>query len=448
MEQPPDATDEEVGRLRREVARLESKLGRGAPDDVPAATNSASRGGQARVWRPVVAGVLIAVAALLAPLSVVAIWAHDQIGDTDRYVRTVEPLGSDPAVQKAVVERITKEIFDRLDVKGVTQDAVDALASRGLPPVAATSLGALSTPLASAIRTFIEEQVGRLVHSQQFEDAWVDANREAHTQMVAVLTGKTSDTVDVEGGTVSVNLATVIDAVKQRLVDRGFSLADRIPAVNAQFVILESADLARAQTAVRVLSAVANGLPWVALALLGVAIAVARSHRRALVAGALAVAASMLLLGLGLNAFRIVYLDAVPPEKLSPAAAAAVYDALTHFIRLNLRAVLVLFLAIAAIAWVSGPGTAPTAVRRGANHALDSVRHGSDRAGLDTGRLGVALDAYRTPLRAVVLGVALLVYVMAAHPTGTFTLVVLGVALLVLVVMELLARPGGRSPET
>ena len=79
------------------------------------------------------------------------------------------------------------------------------------------------------MRGFIEEQVGRLIRSDEFEQAWVNANREAHTQMVAVLTGKGSDLVDTQGGTVSVNLAAVIDVVKERLTDRGFDLASSIP---------------------------------------------------------------------------------------------------------------------------------------------------------------------------------------------------------------------------
>ena len=148
----------------------------------------------------------------------------------------------------------------------------------------------------------------------------------------------------------------------------------------------------------------------------------------------------MLLLGIALNAFRVVYLNAVPPDQLPPDAAAAVYDNLAHFVRLALRAVLVLFLAVAAIAWVGGRSNAAVAVRRGSAHALDAVRNSSESAGLHTGGLGTALWQWRTPIRATVLGLALLVYVMAAHPTGTFALLVLIVAGVVLLVVELLAR--------
>ena len=134
-----------------------------------------------------------------------------------------------------------------MDVKAVTNEAVDALAAQGLPPRVADSLRALSTPLANGVRSFVTERVTRIIKSPEFADAWVAANREAHTQLVAVLTGEGTDAVDVTGNTVSLNLAVVIDTVKAQLVDAGFALADRIPEVNAQFTIFESADLAKAQ---------------------------------------------------------------------------------------------------------------------------------------------------------------------------------------------------------
>jgi hypothetical protein len=228
--------------------------------------------------------------------------------------------------------------------------------------------------------------------------------------------------------------------VKARLVDAGFELAARLPTVTATFTLVESADLAKAQNGFRLLSALARALPIVALLLLGAAVLAAVRRRRALVIGSLVVAGSMLLLGVALNGFRIVYLDAVPSERLPADAAGAIYDQVVWFIRLNLRALLVLFLTVAAVAWVSGPDPAPVAVRRGATRALDAVRHRSDRAGLETGPVGEFLGRYRTAVRAVVAGAVVLVYISADHPTGGWTLKLLLVAGLVLLVAELLAR--------
>ena len=438
------ATDEstETERLRAELARLEARL----EETVPAPAPTGSRAsGFFRTIAVIVCGLLVA---LLAPLSVVATWANDQMSDTDRYVATVAPLADDPAVQRAVTDRISNAIIERLDVRALTQEAVDALTKQGLPPRASTSLSALITPLTNGVNNFIHDQVAKLVESDAFSAAWEQANREAHAQMVALLTGDTEGgAVEVEGNAVKLNLAVLIDTVKQRLVEAGFTLAGNLPAVSAEFTIFQSADIARAQNGFRVLNAVARALPFIALGLFFLGIFAARRRRRALFGMSLVVAGSMLLLGALLNVFRIIYLDAVPADQLPPDAAAVIYDQTVRFIRFNLRAVLVLFLAIAIVAWVSGPEPGQVAVRRAGTKTFDAVRHGSDRAGLDTGAFGEALGRSKNVIRAVIGGAVIVVYVMAAHPTGSFTLWLLAIALLLLVIVEVLARDPRPEPE-
>ena len=111
------------------------------------------------------------------------------------------------------------------------------------------------------------------------------------------------------------------------------------------------------------------------------------------------------------------------------------------FISLNLRAILVLTLAVAFIAWVSGPALAAGRLRSGTGRAIGAVRGGGERMGLDTGRFGVFLHVNKAVIRGVVLGAALLLYAMADHPTGGFTLGLLAVAAVVLLLVELLSRP-------
>ena len=108
-----------------------------------------------------------------------------QVTDTDRYVATVSPLASDPAIQNAIADRITAQVFTYLDLKGLTGQAVEALTQRGnLPPQVAGQLQALSTPIANGVQSFTRTQVGRIVQSPAFADAWVQANRLAHQELV------------------------------------------------------------------------------------------------------------------------------------------------------------------------------------------------------------------------------------------------------------------------
>ena len=49
-------------------------------------------------WSTILAVLLIVVGCVLAPLAGVALWARNQVTNTDRYVRTVAQLASDPAI--------------------------------------------------------------------------------------------------------------------------------------------------------------------------------------------------------------------------------------------------------------------------------------------------------------------------------------------------------------
>jgi len=63
------------------------------------------------------------------------------------------------------------------------------------------------------------------------------------------------------------------------------------------------------------------------------------------------------------------------------------------------------------------------------------------------GPVGAFLYTYRTPIRAVVIGGGVLVYLLAAHPTGALSIKVLVVVVLLLLLHELLARPPAAAPD-
>ena len=348
----------ELERLRAEVAALRS-----APPTEDARAGAAPERPSRGRRNTVVAVLVLILACLLAPVSVVAVWAKSQVFDTDRYVETVAPLAEDPAVQAMVTTRITNEIFSRIDVEGLTSDAIGALQSR-LPDDVGQNLQALSGVMANGIQNAVRGQIGNLVASSAFANAWAEANRAAHDQLVATLSGQSS-ALKVQGTTVSVQLATFVNAVKKRLEDRGFGLAANIPTINASFVILRSNDLPRVQRGFDLLNTLGLWLPFVTLALLALGVYLARDHRLALIGAGLGVAVSMLLLGIGLAVARLAYLDAIPASVMPQNAAAVIFDTIVRFLREGLRAVGLGALVIAAGAFLLGPSrTATTSARR------------------------------------------------------------------------------------
>jgi len=429
----------ELERLRAEVATLRAQARQ--PEATSGGGVVAGRAARQR-WRTVIATLLIVLGCVLAPLAGVAVWARNQVTNTDRYLATVAPLASDPAIQNAIADQITAQVFTYLDVRGLTTQALDALAERGsLPPQVAGQLRALSTPIANGVQSFTRTQVGKIVQSPAFTDAWVQANRLAHQELVKALTGEGNGAITVEGDTVSINLAAFIATVKQQLVANGFSLAERIPAVSASFVLFQSKDITRARSAFNLLTTLGNWLPVIALLLLGLGVYVARDHRRALIGAGLGVAVAMLLLALGLAVFRSVYLDAVPAAVLPHDAAAVLYDTIVRFLRAGLRTVFVLGLVVAAAAFMTGQSTTATRTRQGVGGAIGWLRRGAEGAGLRTGPVGAWVQANRRVLRVGAVALASLALVFWSRPTGK---VVIGLALALLAalaVIEFLARP-------
>jgi len=431
----------ELERLRAEVADLRAQVATApAPSEAPVIPAAPPRVHRQR-WRSVIATFLIVMGCILAPLSVVAVWTKNLVTDTDRYVTTVAPLARDPAIQNAVADKITAEIFARLDVAGITNQAVDALADRGLPPLIATQLHALSGPLSSGVESFVRTEVGNVVASDAFVDAWVTANRAAHQALVAALTGQTGEGVTIANDTVSINLGPFIQVVKQRLVDRGFDLASRIPDINPSFTILQSDLISRAQGAFSLLNAVGIWLPVIALIMLALGIYVAKGHRRALLGVGLGLAGGMVALAVGILLFRQIYLNALPLGVLNREAAASFYDTLVRFLRLGLRTVLVFGLILALAAFFTGRSVTAVRARAGVTRGIAWLQGGAEKAGFRTGPVGAWVYTYKRVLRIAVIAIAALVLVFWDQPTGK---VIIGITLCVLVVLaiiEFLGRP-------
>jgi hypothetical protein len=446
-ETPSLSADEraELERLRAEVAALRAQ---GRSGEVNAGRPGAGAGGGRQRWRTIVAVVLIVLGCVLAPLAGVAVWARNQVTNTDRYVATVQPLASDPAIQQAVTDQITAQVFTYVDIQALTTQVVDALATRvegrGLPPQAAAALQGLAGPVANGVQGFVRTQVERIVQSQAFADAWVQANRVAHDAFVKALTGEGGGAVTVANDTVTLNLAPFIQTVKQRLVAQGFTLAERIPQVDKSFVLFQSEDITRARSAFNLLNTLGVWLPIIALILIGIGVYVAKDHRRALVGAGLGVAAGMVLLALGLAVFRSIYLDGVPATVLPHDAAAVLYDTIVRFLRAGLRTILVLGLVVAAGAFLTGPSVTAVRARQGLAGAIGWLQGSAEHAGLRTGPVGTWVYANKRALRIGAVILAALALVFWGRPTGK---VVIGLALALLVALAIIEFLGRRPAQ-
>ncbi|TGB07530.1 hypothetical protein [Streptomyces sp. MZ04] len=389
----------ELAELRTRVAAMEARAALAAK-------------GRKHRTRSFFAGVLITVAALLAPLGAVAVWASGIVGDTDRYVATVAPLASDPDVQAGVTKQVTDAVMERVDVKLLLQQV--APADR---PRLEAALGRLEGPLTSGLRGLVESVTARFVTSDAFGTLWTELNRRVHQTVDEALTGSGDGAVKLKGDKVTVDLAPVVEQVKHRLVDSGLTVASRIPEVHTDFTVMTSDQIGKAKTGFRLLQLMGAWLPVIAVLLAAGGVLLAVRRRRALITAALAVAVAVGILGIGLSVFRAFYLDAVPAS-ISPAAAGSVYDALTGFLRTTVRTTVTLGALVALGAWLSGPGRWAVKARGMWRAGIGAVR---GAAGVPTGPVGPWVHDHKTWLNWAVLLLTALAFALWDHPTGMVT---------------------------
>ncbi|MCP3758404.1 DUF998 domain-containing protein [Streptomyces sp. TBY4] len=425
-ELPGNQDLQELRELRSRVATLEAE--RTAQTQQPPRHRAKS----------FLSALLIVLGCVLAPLGVVASWAADEVGDTDRYVATVAPLASDPAVQDAVANRVTDALMTRIDLPALLSDA--APEDR---PLLEKGLGKLGGSLEGAVRSFVHDKAQAVAGSDAFATIWTEANRKIHASVDKALTGSGGGAVRLEDDTVTLDLAPVVDLVKQRLVDEGMQAAGRIPEIHTDFTLVRSDEIGKVKTYVRLLQLTGNWLPVLAALLVAGGVLLAPRRRRALVAGALGVAVATALLGIGLRVFRAVYLDALPAG-VSPEAAGAVYDTLTHLLHTVIRMVVALGLVLALSAWLTGPGRRAGLVRSVWTSGIGAARATADRAGLRTGPVGPFVRRHRSWIVWALTAAALATYVLWSYPTGW---VVVGLALALLLALAVVEFLGAESSE-
>lgn len=406
----------------------------------PDPANPPNEAGKRRSHRFWVA-ILLVLGTVLTPISILALFVKNQISDTSRYVQTVKPLSSNPAIQSYVADDVSKELFAQVNVGKYVREA---LPDRAQP---------LAGPLTGALQSFVREATLRIIKSQQFQKLWLDANRVAHTQLVNVLTGEKSGAVTAtSNGAVTVDLSAVTVQVKQRLESTGIDLFSKIPInkIGGKITVFESKDLYKARRAMGVLDTLAFVLPFIVVACFGGAIYLSRSRRRGFVESAIGFILGAASLALLLNVGRSVYLNAATGQGLPHDAAAAMYDTLVRFLHTSVRAALSFSIIVIIAVFFAGPSQFSRWFRSRVRQAASWLGEQSDHAGWTWLSANTFVARRKAVLRVIVAAIAFLALFRWKHPSPSVILWIAIVTLVVLAVIEFFGRETpieARSPS-
>jgi hypothetical protein len=406
----PYARRDTVEELRQENERLRRAEGRGRSQR------------WRRRWKSIVSWVLIVVACLLAVLSVFVVFVRNEVLNTDTYVSTVTPLASNPAIQSAVAKRVTDQL--------VTKINVEYRVKRALPGRA----GFLATPIATAVQAATNDITLKLVESSKFQELWVEANRRAHKQVVALLTGSGEGALQSSNGKVTVDLGHIEGAAKQALRKKGITLFDKVSTTNGPTLTLfQSTQLVRLQGLIRLLNRLYILLPIVTLLVFAGGILLTRNRRRGLVRAAAGLAVSMAVVLLVASVGRAHYLSSLSPSQSRPATE-AVIDTISASLLDTVRTIFVVAAVIAVVAVIVGNSSVRAWVGKWGKPSWMTGGPAHDVAA-----------AHRKGLQWAVIGLGLLLLVVWNQPTALIAVVIVLVALALVAFIGLLAGRGSNS---
>ncbi len=278
--------------------------------------------GAGNLPRSLAAWFLVVVAALTVPLSVLVWWAVGIVDNDGQYTRALTPLATDPVVQTYVSDQVTDGLLSAAGRSGVTDQAT-----------------------LTALRPLVQAQVSSQVESPSFAAVWSATLAAAHRTLVTSLQGNPAP-----GSRVTLNLTPVADAALSSLHAQGNTAFEQVLAdVGPPQVVVQLVPESRLSTARSVYAALRTArwvLPVVALAAIVLALVLAPARRRVLIGLAVGCAAVSGLTILAVAWVRSAILDDVHSGSSGRQAAAAAYDALAHYLRVDLVIVL---LAAAAL---------------------------------------------------------------------------------------------------
>jgi hypothetical protein len=269
---------------------------------------------------------LILLACLFAPVGALAAWATYELGDRARYEAVTAPLAADPDVREALADAVATGIMREVRVR---------------------------PPLREPVRDFTHDAARSFTRTEAFRTAWLTANRAAHDAVLRAVRAKSAGGSGHGARPVTFDLAPVGERVKRQLARDHVPFAHRIPVAHTEVTVLSAEELVQLRKGYRMLEVAAFWFPVGALVLATVGILIATRRRRAVCATGLGTALGGALLGVAVALGRHLTLADLPPD-VSPAAAGAVYDALTGTLRTVTWGLLALGATVAAAAWLTG----------------------------------------------------------------------------------------------
>jgi hypothetical protein len=304
--------------------------------------------------------VLVVLASVLAFLAIFTSWLDRQLLDTDEWVDTSGRLLEDRAISDAVATYSVDQLYAHVDV--------NRLIKKRLPD----GLDQAAAPAAAGIRELGTRAAKRAFQSTRVQNLWQDANRVAHTQLVAILEDK-SEAVSTQDGRVVLDLQPIVFQLADRLglkkqVAQAVSKGEETGRLKPNFAQLEIADSGQLDTA-QTITTILKDLAWVftigTLVLFALAAWLAKGRHWVVVLGY-----GLGLIAAGLAAIAVrsaaegLVVDSLAKTEEARVPAEHAWDIATSLLHSIASSVIVLGVLVVVASFLASPANAAVSIRQ------------------------------------------------------------------------------------
>jgi hypothetical protein len=304
--------------------------------------------------------ILVIAASVLAFLAIFTSWVDRQLLDTNEWVDTSGRLLEDKEISDAVATYAVDQLYANVDVA--------RLLKRRLPD----GLDQFASPAAAGVRELATRGTKRAFQSTRVQNLWKDANRVAHTQLVAILEDK-SAAISSQNGKVVLDLQPIIYQLSDRLgfkkqvvqaIKKG-EQTGRLKPGFGQLEIADSKQLDTAQTVTKIL----NGLAWLftigTLVLFALAVWLARGRHWMVVLG---YGLGLIAAGLAAIAIRSALegpiVDSLAKTEEAKVPAQHAWDIGTSLLHSIASSVIVLGVLVVVASFLASPANSAVSIRQ------------------------------------------------------------------------------------